>query len=223
MKKTILSLSLLATLMFGSEYTDSLQLLNDDAKALNSYAMSSLDTLSTSQTALQEYKNKVDAYADAVANFSQKKAEDFSSKEDAQKALDTLEELSAQSVVLAKDLAYLSSHQADNASKDYEDTLASLSQTTLRLSDDIGKMSDRILVMADKIGVMADRIVETQKIQSKNLNATTMLIHSSVNNGMSIATSNTKLDMSATMQSSSAQQNSMEQNGQTQNMSGPSH
>lgn len=42
----------------------------------------------------------------------------------------------------------------------------------LRLSDDIGKMADRIGDMADRIGGMADRIMETQKIQSKNLEAT---------------------------------------------------
>ena len=49
----------------------------------------------------------------------------------------------------------------------------------LRLSDDIGSMadkigdmSDRILVMADNIGDMSDKIVETQRIQSKNVSTT---------------------------------------------------
>jgi len=42
----------------------------------------------------------------------------------------------------------------------------------LRLSDDIGKMADRIGVMADRIGTMADRILETQKIQSQNMELT---------------------------------------------------
>lgn len=42
----------------------------------------------------------------------------------------------------------------------------------LRLSDDIGKMADRIGDMADRIGVMADRILETQRIQSKNMEVT---------------------------------------------------
>ena len=42
-------------------------------------------------------------------------------------------------------------------------------ETTLRLSDDIGKMADRIGDMADRIGDMSERILETQKIQSKNL------------------------------------------------------
>ena len=49
----------------------------------------------------------------------------------------------------------------------------------LRLSDDIGimanrilEMADKILEMADKIGEMSDRIVETQKIQSENLDLT---------------------------------------------------
>lgn len=48
--------------------------------------------------------------------------------------------------------------------------------TMLRLADDIGVMADRILEMADKIlimadniGLMADRIMETQVIQSNNL------------------------------------------------------
>lgn len=48
--------------------------------------------------------------------------------------------------------------------------------TMLRLADDIGVMADRILemadkilVMADNIGLMADRIMETQVIQSNNL------------------------------------------------------
>ena len=42
-------------------------------------------------------------------------------------------------------------------------------KTTLRLSDDIGKMADRIGNMADRIGDMSERILETQKIQGKNL------------------------------------------------------
>jgi len=42
----------------------------------------------------------------------------------------------------------------------------------LRLSDDIGKMADKIGVMADRIGTMADHILETQKIQSKNVELT---------------------------------------------------
>lgn len=45
-------------------------------------------------------------------------------------------------------------------------------QTTRKLSDDIGVMADRIGEMADRIGVMADRILETQRIQSENLNNT---------------------------------------------------
>jgi methyl-accepting chemotaxis protein len=52
-------------------------------------------------------------------------------------------------------------------------------QSTRKLSDDIGKMADRIGDMADRIGnmaerigVMADRILETQRIESKNLEKT---------------------------------------------------
>jgi isocitrate dehydrogenase kinase/phosphatase len=39
----------------------------------------------------------------------------------------------------------------------------------LKLSNDISKMADRIGVMADRIGVMADRILETQKVESENV------------------------------------------------------
>jgi len=45
-------------------------------------------------------------------------------------------------------------------------------QTIARLSDDIGKMADRIGDMADRIGDMSDRILETQRIQSDNLQTT---------------------------------------------------
>lgn len=44
--------------------------------------------------------------------------------------------------------------------------------TVERLSDDIGKMADRIGEMADRIGDMSERILETQRIQSENLQAT---------------------------------------------------
>jgi len=44
--------------------------------------------------------------------------------------------------------------------------------TVLRLSDDIGRMADRIGDMADRIGDMSERILETQRIQSENLQAT---------------------------------------------------
>jgi len=90
--------------------------------------------------------------------------------------MDKVENLSSQSVVLAKTVAYLASHQGDNVSDSYAETLKSVSSTVLRLSDDIGTMADRILVMADNIGIMADRIVKTQEIQSANLNATTQLV-----------------------------------------------
>ena len=83
--------------------------------------------------------------------------------------------LSSQSVVLAKTVAYLASHQADNANASYNNTIQTASKTILRLSDDIGVMADRILLMAKEIGIMADRIVQTQEIQSKNLIATQKL------------------------------------------------
>jgi len=239
MKKILLSLPLLATLMFGAQTTDSLQLLNDDVKALNSYGMSSLDNMVKSQKALEEYKTRFDNYSDELSKFSQQKMEAFSNKDDALKSMDALKELSSQSVVMAKELAYLSSHQMDNASDDYKATLKTLSKTTLRLSDDIGTMSDRILTMADKIGVMADRIVETQKIQSKNLNTTTALVHTSMNmNSMDIGTHTRAISgasrnvrthiktisgASSSMQSYSAQRTGStprQQSGQMQNMAG---
>ena len=49
------------------------------------------------------------------------------------------------------------------------DRANSSEKSTLRLSDDVGKMSDRIGEMADRIGDMSERILETQKIQGKNL------------------------------------------------------
>ena len=50
-----------------------------------------------------------------------------------------------------------------------DDEIEPLDDTLLRLSDDIGTMADRIGDMADRIGEMADRILETQRIQSENL------------------------------------------------------
>jgi hypothetical protein len=51
-------------------------------------------------------------------------------------------------------------------------TMADSQESMLRLSDDIGKMAEKIGVMADRIGTMADRILETQKIQSENVQLT---------------------------------------------------
>ena len=214
MKKSIVSLSLLATLMFGAEYTEGLGILVNDVKTLNSYGMNSLDEMTQSQDKLNSYESKLNAYTDEFAKFSEQQAESFSSKKEALQAMEDLEELSSQSVVMAKELAYLTSHQADNMSDDYKSTLETVSQTTLRLSDDIGTMSDRILVMADKIGVMADRIVETQKIQSRNLQATTQLLHNVNRSSSDVAVQET-----ASM-SSAMQNNSMQQSSQNQNMSG---
>lgn len=53
-----------------------------------------------------------------------------------------------------------------------DDTIDDVKDSMLRLSDDIGKMADRIGTMADRIGDMADRILETQRIQSENLQKT---------------------------------------------------
>ena len=226
MKKSILGLSLLTVALFASETTTGLDMLVSDAKTINTTAMSSLDSISKSQTKLDNYEKKVNNYSDAVAKFSQQQAQSFSSKKEALQAMNSLKELSSQSVVMAKEITYLSAHQADNASDDYKTTLKTLSKTTLRLSDDIGKMSDRILVMADKIGVMADRIVETQKIQSRNLQATTTLVNGAMQlaaaqtNGHQAMTNKPTSNMTnmqnSVMKNSAMQNNAMKQTSQMQ-------
>ena len=175
MKKKILSLSLLGVMALASTSSEGIDMLLSDAKAINSYAMDSLDKIANSDKELQDLEAKVDAFAKEVSAFEHEQFQPFSDTKEALSTMDKLEELSSQNMVLAKELAYLSSHHADNAGEDYTHTLDAMLRTTLRLSDDIGKMSDRILDMADKIGVMADRILETQRIQSKNLNATMRL------------------------------------------------
>jgi len=223
MKKSILGLSLLTVALFASETTTGLDMLVSDAKTINTTAMSSLDSISKSQIKLADYETKVNNYADAVAKFTQQQAQSFSSKKEALQAMNSIEELSSQSVVMAKEISYLSAHEADNASDNYKYTLQTVSKTTLRLSDDIGIMSDRILKMADKIGVMADRIVKTQEIQSKNLQATTTL----VNGAMQLAASQTNEHQEtahAPAVNMGAMQNStMQQTSQMQNMGNMPH
>jgi len=179
MKKTLLSLSILAsTLLFGADstYTEFLDSAIQDTTELHNYSKAEMATMLQSDTALQEYTKKLNAYEAKVSTFLQEKTqESFSSKEDAQQALNELEKLSTQNVVLAKTVAYLASHQADNANQSYNNTIQTTSKTILRLSDDIGVMADRILLMAKEIGVMADRIVKTQEIQSANMVATQKL------------------------------------------------
>ena len=199
MKKSLISLTLLATLVFGADYTHSLDMAVKDADTLNEYAMGSLDDMVKSKEKLATYEAKLNAYADEIATLSQKTSQEFTSKQEAEATMDKLEELSSKNVVMAKEVAYLSAHQSDNMSDDYKATLKTVSETTLRLSDDIGVMSDRILKMADKIGVMADRIVKTQQIQSRNLQATNQLVQ----NSMQLAsgeTGATRMVASSTMQ-----------------------
>ena len=223
MKKAILGLSLLTAVLFASESATGLDMLVNDAKTINTTAMSFLDVLSKSQTKLSEYETKVNNYSDAVAKFTQQQTQSFSSKEEALQAMNSIEELSSQSVVMAKEIAYLSAHEADNASDDYKATLQTLSKTTLRLSDDIGTMSDRILKMADKIGVMADRIVKTQEIQSRNLHATIAL----VNRAMQLAAAQTdehqKVTYIPAVNMGAMQNNAMQQTSQMQNMGNMPH
>ncbi len=183
MKKILLSAILLATLSYAEEavYAEGLSILTDDAKVLNTMAMESLQKIATSDEALEEYSQKVEALSQELGELLKSTNSEFASKDDALVAMDKIENISSQAVVLAKTITYLSSHQGDNVSDSYETTLKSVSKTVLRLSDDIGVMADRILDMADKIGVMADRIVTTQEIQSRNLGATTQLIAMSMN------------------------------------------
>lgn len=55
--------------------------------------------------------------------------------------------------------------RSDNA----EEAMLRLSDDIGKMSDRIGEMSDRIGDMAERIGDMAERILETQRIQGKNL------------------------------------------------------
>lgn len=142
--------------------------------------MSSIDKLANSDAELKMYEAKLNKYESEITVLLVDTQKEFVTKDDALVAMDKIENLSSQSVVLAKTVAYLASHQGDNVNDSYSETLKSVSSTVLRLSDDIGVMADRILVMADNIGIMADRIVKTQEIQSANLNASIKLIQMSM-------------------------------------------
>ena len=213
MTKSIMSLSLLATLLFGASYSEGLGVIASDVKVLNTEAMSSLDKLSQSELALQAYLKKVDIYEEKTTNFTQSLVQGFSSKEEAISTMEELSKLSSQSVVLAKTVAYLSSHQADNANESYQVTLTTSSQTILQLSDDIGVMADRILIMAGEIGVMADRIVTTQEIQTANLETTSKLV------AYAMALSSNQITQTrSAMQQTTLTQSSNSIGGQTQQM-----
>ncbi|NPA65552.1 MAG: hypothetical protein GXO11_01585 [Epsilonproteobacteria bacterium] len=183
MKKLILSLSLVTSILLGATDNGN-TLLNtavDDIVYLNNYSKENLQTLSENESFLQDFVQKVNRYEKEINQFTQQSINQFQSKEEAKNALNSVEKLSYQNVALAKIAAYLASHQADNANESYNNTLKTLTQTTLRLSDDIGKMADRIGEMANRIGVMADRIIETQRIQSKNYQATLQLAQYTIN------------------------------------------
>lgn len=49
------------------------------------------------------------------------------------------------------------------------DAMLELSEDIGEMADRIGEMSDRIGDMADRIGDMSERILETQRIQGKNI------------------------------------------------------
>jgi len=90
--------------------------------------------------------------------------------------LTSLQTLSAVQAQLAQGVLGLSGQVMTLGSVTSTATLESSFSTMLRLSDDIGvmanrilEMADNILIMADNIGIMADRILETQLIQSANL------------------------------------------------------
>ena len=57
----------------------------------------------------------------------------------------------------------------NTVNSEYIHTTLSLSQDILEMAENIGLMADKILVMGDEIGEMANRILETQVIQSQNL------------------------------------------------------
>jgi len=177
MKTKFIGISLLlSSLLFADTTTDILSTALSDAYDIHDYSKNKMETLANSDAAMAEYAQKVESYEAKMQEYLTKiENETFTTKEDAQKALDELNELSSQMVVLAKNVAYLASHQADNVNESYNNSIELTSKTILRLSDDIGVMADRILLMAKEIGIMADRILETQEIQSKNLAATQQL------------------------------------------------
>jgi len=147
----------------------------NDLSSIHTSFKQKTDDLLNNDKDLLEYSKQVENLESKISIFLENKINKFSSKEDAQKALDDLEQLSTQTTVLAKIMAYLASQHAENVNKSYNNTINTISRTILRLSDDIGKMADRIGEMAEQIGIMADRIVQTQEIQSKNYNATLQL------------------------------------------------
>ena len=177
MKTKLIGLSLLlSSVLLADATTDMLNTAIKDAYDIHDYSKNKMEILAKSDAAIAEYAQKVEAYKAKMEEYLQKiENETFASKEDAQKALDELNELSSQMVVLAKNIAYLASHHADNTNESYNNSIELTSKIVLRLSDDIGVMADRILLMAKEIGIMADRIVQTQEIQSKNLAATQQL------------------------------------------------
>ena len=179
MKKTILTLSLLVASLLSAEESTYTQFMNtaiEDVYDIHNYSKENMQDMLQSDIALQNYTQKVETYEEKVSQFIEKQTQTtFNSQEDASKALDELDKLSIENVKLAKTLAYLASHQADNSNESYNNTIETTSKTILRLSDDIGVMADRILLMAKEIGIMADRILETQEIQSANLIATQKL------------------------------------------------
>jgi len=177
MKTKLIGLSLLlSTILLADATTDILSTALADAYDIHDYSKNKMETLANSDAAMAEYAQKVESYEAKMQEYLTKvENETFATKDDAQKALDELNELSSQLVVLSKTVAHLASHQADNANESYNNSIELASKTILRLSDDIGVMTDRILLMAKEIGIMADRILETQEIQSKNLAATQQL------------------------------------------------
>ncbi|WP_457749221.1 hypothetical protein [Sulfurimonas sp.] len=201
MKKIIIRLSLIAsTILFGATQSYTTQFL--DTTVQDAY-----DIHNTFQSkTLQEYTQEVAHLEEKISNYLQTQTGKFSSKEDAQKALDDVERLSTQITILAKTTAYLASHQTDNANESYNNTIQTTSQTILRLSDDIGTMADRIGVMADRIGVMADRIIKTQEIQSANYNATLKLAKYAMN------VSNTQVNSTRNLTSMPTQNNMQNMN-----------
>ncbi|PCJ47474.1 MAG: hypothetical protein COA74_11220 [Gammaproteobacteria bacterium] len=85
MKKTMISLALLATLLCAEDvdYSEGLSILADDVKTLNTTAMNSIDKLANSDAELQAYESKLNQYEKEIATLLSETQKEFASKDDA--------------------------------------------------------------------------------------------------------------------------------------------
>ena len=177
-KKLVLVLGVFgATFSFANTNIigNNLELINNDIKAVNTFILSDVtDINNNAELSLLTLKvnniNKEIVMLNTMINSKSVNSTTIN------KILDGIDSLSTSTFQLAREIAFLSNYQTDNANESYNNTLHTLIKATLRLSDDIGKMADRILLMAKQIGIMADRILITQRIQSTNYNNTIKLL-----------------------------------------------